>query len=169
MKHAGQMPQEKKRPDLTRVLIVLVLAGAGMLVCAGFLWLLYGSVARDKILNANDRAERVKSSFCSAVNDLDREEKLPKHSGEIITGECGGEYPPDSVSFLMQRYDRDDRGYYVIVTDRNWHVQYALWSQYPIPPEQIHAYTPEEQNRFMKDLFAPHGGLIGYAIGEVTT
>lgn len=157
MNEAEQDPRSRKRGCIT---VFLLLGSIALLIGGWLFWMLYQSAARDRINAANYYARQVSKAFSAVVHDLDREKQLPRRSEEIINGQSGTAHEPGSLESCMEQYF-DRPGYYAVVTDGSWHVQYALFSQHPIPPEKIRAYTPEEQRRFMNDLRADHGALIG--------
>ena len=138
------------------LLIVLVFIGVS------FLLSLWRFTNRSRVSAQNSSAKYIYNAFAAAVATLDENGELPDHCAEIYTGRIG--HAPENDT-LLQETDRslnNLRGYYVIVTDENWQIDYTLWSEKPITPDEIHPYTDEQQLRFRNRIFVNHSEAVGY-------
>ena len=138
-----------KRSRAEKIILRLLGGVVGAVLLCGIVFLgsqLWKSVVRQKVQSANYEARLASDWFRSARYDLDKAELLPRSSEEIYTGVYGEDTSAPTIPALMNHYGKGSRGgYYVIVTDGKWNVIYTLWSREPIPPEDIHPYTLDEQ------------------------
>lgn len=165
MRSSGQ--HTKRRSVIGRAMSLV-----GILFCAwlalGWGWLMYAvfeSVAISKISAANTNAKCVLQAFQNSVTELEDAGTLPAYSEEVYIGRLDAPAEEDSLQHRIVAYFSDD-GYFAVVTDGDWHVRYALWSNREITPDEIRPYASDAQRRFMMSPFQDHGELVGYWKGE---
>ncbi|MBQ4464556.1 MAG: hypothetical protein II916_01130 [Oscillospiraceae bacterium] len=146
---------------------VLRIIGAVLLILLAFIGVsfllsLWQFTNRSRVSAQNSNAKQIYNAFATAVATLDENGELPEHCAEIYTGRIG--HAPENDALLQETdwFLNNLRGYYVIVTDENWQIDYTLWSENPITPDEIHPYTNEQQLRFRNRIFVDHSEAVGY-------
>ena len=137
-----------KRSKAEKIILRIVGGIFGAIVLLGiitFVPSLFHSRERILINTANYYARQAGESFVMAVRDLDKEGLLPARSVEVFTWKYGEDTGEMNLPARMDHYGSGSRGgYYAIVTDGEWHVIYALWSEEPLAGD-VRPYTQEEQ------------------------